>query len=68
MDIRLKSPDPGNFDAFVLEVNANCGLSFGLNSSSLGEILELSGTDPEAFCADLVYFALARKEGWVCNE
>lgn len=36
MDIRTKSLNEP--DALVLEVNANCGLSFGKGSSSLGEV------------------------------
>jgi hypothetical protein len=40
VDIRTRTPE--SRDAFVLEVNANCGLAFGRLASSLGEILILS--------------------------
>ena len=58
VDIRTRNMD--ELDPYVLEVNANCGLSFGENSSSLGEILRLAKEDPSAFCRELVDFAISR--------
>ncbi|KAI8925805.1 hypothetical protein BC831DRAFT_498171 [Entophlyctis helioformis] len=58
VDIRTRSLDKP--DAMVLEVNANCGLSFGPSSSSLAEILILSKVVPADFCRRLVTFALER--------
>lgn len=60
VDIRTKSLN--KVDAFVLEVNANCGLSFGEGSSSLGEILHLSGVSPSSFCKELILLAINRNE------
>ena len=51
---------PDSREAYVLEVNANCGLSFGENESSLGEILKLDKIDAKDFCQDLIGFALER--------
>ncbi|KAI8896115.1 hypothetical protein BC833DRAFT_598907 [Globomyces pollinis-pini] len=59
VDIRTKNASELN--AYVLEVNANCGLSFGKNSSSLGEILNLSNVKPSDFCNELIHFALNRQ-------
>ncbi|KAI8907205.1 hypothetical protein EDD86DRAFT_192331 [Gorgonomyces haynaldii] len=58
VDIRTKTDT--ECEPMVLEVNANCGLSFGKGSSSLGDILELNQVSPAAFCADLVHYALHR--------
>eukprot|EP00842_Homolaphlyctis_polyrhiza_P004044 jgi/Hompol1/4640/HPOL_001820-RA len=52
VDIRTRSMDKP--DALVLEVNANCGMSFKPGSSSLAEILQLSSTSPELFCQQLL--------------
>ncbi|KAJ3091096.1 hypothetical protein HDU96_003138, partial [Phlyctochytrium bullatum] len=61
VDIRTESMD--KCDAYVLEVNANCGLSFGAGSSSLGEVLALSGVLPEDFLAFLLNHARSRAKG-----
>ncbi|KAJ3326337.1 hypothetical protein HDV06_000213 [Boothiomyces sp. JEL0866] len=59
VDIRTKTRD--ECDPVVLEVNANCGLSFIPHSSSLADILYNSQTDPKEFCKDLINFALRRQ-------
>lgn len=59
VDIRTRNMD--ELDPYVLEVNANCGLSFGENSSSLGEILRLAKEDPAVFCGELVAFGFSRQ-------
>jgi hypothetical protein len=61
VDIRFRKRD--ECDPFVLEVNSNCGLSFGEMSSSLGEVLNLSKVPPEQFCRDLIAYALKRAYG-----
>ncbi|KNE62760.1 hypothetical protein AMAG_07945 [Allomyces macrogynus ATCC 38327] len=48
-------------DVYVLEVNANCGLTFD-ESSSLGEIMRLSNTAPVTLMRELVDQSLARWE------
>lgn len=59
VDIRTRNPT--DLDIYVLECNANCGLSFGKNSSSLGEILCLANVKPADFLKELIEFAQARK-------
>ncbi|KAJ3313123.1 hypothetical protein HDV04_002440 [Boothiomyces sp. JEL0838] len=59
VDIRTKSRD--HCEPVVLEVNANCGLSFIPHSSSLADILFNSQTDPKEFCKDLINFAIRRQ-------
>jgi hypothetical protein len=60
VDIRFRKRD--ECDPVVLEVNSNCGLSFGEMSSSLGEILTLSKVQPDTFCRDLIHFAIVRNK------
>ncbi|KAJ3274960.1 hypothetical protein HDV01_001824 [Terramyces sp. JEL0728] len=60
VDIRTKNRD--ECEPVVLEVNANCGLSFIPHSSSMADILYNSQTDPKAFCKELISFALHRQE------
>ncbi|KAJ3416457.1 hypothetical protein HDV05_001615 [Chytridiales sp. JEL 0842] len=53
VDLRTSDPDnPATVQ--VLEVNAQCGLSFGKGTSSLGEILELAGVTGGEFMRGLV--------------
>lgn len=47
-------------DAYVLEVNANCGLTFGKGTSSLGEVLHLCNESEKEFCRGLIQFAANR--------
>ncbi|KAJ3320884.1 hypothetical protein HDV06_004780 [Boothiomyces sp. JEL0866] len=47
-------------DAYVLEVNANCGLTFGKGTSSLGEVLHLCKESEKEFCKNLIQFAVNR--------
>ena len=58
VDIRSRALN--EVDVCVLEVNANCGLSFGKESSSLGEILLISNVSSEDFCKELITYALLR--------
>ncbi|KAI8831249.1 hypothetical protein BC829DRAFT_409807 [Chytridium lagenaria] len=58
--IDIRTPNLDDCDPYVLEVNANCGLSFGKGSSSLGEVLELSNVSPGSFVVDLLDHARAR--------
>ena len=58
VDIRTKNYQ--TCEPYVLEVNANCGLSFGSNSSSLGEVLYHNQVKPTDFCRLLVDFAHRR--------
>ncbi|KAI1315254.1 hypothetical protein EDD11_001086 [Mortierella claussenii] len=58
VDIRTTEMDKCN--PVVLEVNANCGLSFEKDSSSLANILIMSKTSPPRFVHDLVDHALQR--------
>jgi hypothetical protein len=60
VDIRTKNYE--TCDPFVLEVNSNCGMAFGGDSSSLGKILDLAKVDIGFFCRDLVDFALHRHD------
>ncbi|KAJ3385169.1 Actin-like protein 6B [Lobulomyces angularis] len=53
VDIRTRCLE--KLDAFVLEVNANCGIS---GSSTTTEILKLSNVLPDAFFSDLVLYSL----------
>jgi hypothetical protein len=62
VDLRTSDPtDPRT--TMVLEVNAQCGLSFGKNSSSLGEILELSKESAGQFLSELMNHAVSRARG-----
>ncbi|KAJ3218912.1 hypothetical protein HDU67_003551 [Dinochytrium kinnereticum] len=58
--IDIRTPTLNECDPYVLEVNANCGLSFGKGSSSLGEVLELSGVSPASFVTELLDHARSR--------
>jgi hypothetical protein len=60
VDIRTRTPE--SRDAFVLEVNANCGLAFGRLASSLGEILILSKVEPSEFLGEIIGYALERHQ------
>ena len=60
VDIRTRTPE--SRDAFVLEVNANCGLAFGRLASSLGEILILSKVEPSEFLGEIIGYALDRHQ------
>ncbi|KAI9221215.1 hypothetical protein BC828DRAFT_381627 [Blastocladiella britannica] len=57
VDMRTMSTE--KCDVFVLEVNANCGLTFD-ETSSLGEILRLSKVDPMRFLSDIIVQSLER--------
>jgi D-alanine-D-alanine ligase-like ATP-grasp enzyme len=61
VDIRTDSMESPN--AYVLEVNANCGLSVNPDGSSSAEILRLCGHSPENFIGSLVEYAMKRKIG-----
>ncbi|KAJ3302525.1 hypothetical protein HDV03_004892 [Kappamyces sp. JEL0829] len=61
VDIRTRTP--ASKDAFVLELNANCGLAFGRMASSLGEILILSQVSPDEFLKEIVEYGLGRFRG-----
>ncbi|KAG0032111.1 hypothetical protein BGZ82_006682 [Podila clonocystis] len=58
VDIRTVEMD--TCEPVVLEVNANCGLSFEKDSSSLANILLMSHIAPPGFVKDLVDHALHR--------
>ncbi|KAF9182847.1 hypothetical protein BGZ50_004657 [Haplosporangium sp. Z 11] len=60
VDIRTTEMD--NCEPVVLEVNANCGLSFEKDSSSLANILLMSKVDPPGFVRDLIDHALQRQK------
>ncbi|KAG0257404.1 hypothetical protein BG011_003963 [Mortierella polycephala] len=60
VDIRTIEMD--GCEPVVLEVNANCGLSFEKDSSSLANILLMSKVDPPGFVRDLIDHALQRKK------
>jgi D-alanine-D-alanine ligase-like ATP-grasp enzyme len=61
VDMRTDSHDSMN--VFVLEVNANCGVSFDPNefTSTVGEILRMSQEPVEKFANELIQFALERR-------
>jgi D-alanine-D-alanine ligase-like ATP-grasp enzyme len=59
VDLRTSTPDSID-DVMVLEVNAQCGLGFEKDSSSLAEILILSQIKPHTFLTDLLETARAR--------
>ncbi|KAI8361318.1 hypothetical protein B0O80DRAFT_360229, partial [Mortierella sp. GBAus27b] len=56
--VDIRTPDMGKREPIVLEVNANCGLSFEKDSSSLANILIISNVSPAGFVLDLVDHAL----------
>ncbi|KAF9096206.1 hypothetical protein BGX23_011798 [Mortierella sp. AD031] len=58
VDIRTVEMDA--CEPVVLEVNANCGLSFERDSSSLANILLMSNVSPPGFVWDLIDHAIAR--------
>ncbi|KAJ3275483.1 hypothetical protein HDV01_000310 [Terramyces sp. JEL0728] len=58
--VDMRSRNRNDKDAYVLEVNANCGLSFGKGTSSLGEILVLCNESEQEFCRALIQFAANR--------
>ncbi|KAG0317701.1 hypothetical protein BG000_004451 [Podila horticola] len=60
VDIRTVEMD--TCDPVVLEVNANCGLSFEKDSSSLANILIMSHISPPGFVKELVDHALHRNK------
>ncbi|KAF8936244.1 hypothetical protein EDD21DRAFT_403546 [Dissophora ornata] len=60
VDIRTVEMD--KCEPVVLEVNANCGLSFEKDSSSLANILLMSNVSPPGFVRDLVEHALHRNK------
>ncbi|KAI3651624.1 hypothetical protein MP228_002927 [Amoeboaphelidium protococcarum] len=61
VDIRTSSLEADQ-DAYVLEVNANCGVSFNVNefTSTVGEILRMSKESVPQFANDLISLALQR--------
>ncbi|KAG0270343.1 hypothetical protein DFQ27_008358 [Actinomortierella ambigua] len=59
VDIRTTEMDV--CDPVVLEVNANCGLSFEKDSSSMANILLMAQIDPPGFVHDLIEHALHRQ-------
>ncbi|KAF9927835.1 hypothetical protein FBU30_002838 [Linnemannia zychae] len=58
VDIRTVEMDV--CEPIVLEVNANCGLSFEKDSSSLANILLMSNVSPPGFVLDLIDHAIHR--------
>ncbi|KAG0008398.1 hypothetical protein BGZ80_003495 [Entomortierella chlamydospora] len=58
--VDIRTLDMDNCEPVVLEVNANCGLSFEKDSSSMANILIMSDIAPPAFVRDLVDHALHR--------
>jgi glutathione synthase/RimK-type ligase-like ATP-grasp enzyme len=55
--------DESDNQTMVLEVNANCGVSFNPQefTSTTGEILRMSGVSVRQFAWDLIEFALERR-------
>jgi len=60
--VDIRTVEMENCDPFVLEVNANCGLSFEKDSSSLANILLMSKVSPPGFVKDLIEHALHRQK------
>ncbi|KAL7748880.1 hypothetical protein RI367_005793 [Sorochytrium milnesiophthora] len=58
--VDLRTTNNTDCEAFVLEVNANCGLSFAGGASSLGEVMRLSDVPPSQFVQSLADFAVTR--------
>ncbi|KAF9974658.1 hypothetical protein BGZ73_001881 [Actinomortierella ambigua] len=59
VDIRTTEMDV--CDPVVLEVNANCGLSFAKDTSSMANILLMAKIEPPGFVRDLIEHALHRQ-------
>ena len=59
VDMRTRTMD--DYRVVVLEVNANCGLTFDKDASSLGQILHLSRVDPSEFVQELINYARCRE-------
>lgn len=59
VDIRM---DRQTGELYVLEVNANCGISADENESSTGQILRWSGIPFTRLMSDMLYGALVRKK------
>ncbi|KAK3828579.1 MAG: hypothetical protein J3Q66DRAFT_275363 [Benniella sp.] len=69
--VDIRTTEMGRCEPVVLEVNANCGLSFEKDSSSLANILIMSDVAPPDFVLDLVDHALHRNRklnGQACND
>lgn len=64
VDMRTDSLDGSDEDAWVLEVNANCGISFNVNefTSTHGEILRLSNSSILEFTRELLSYARNRQK------
>lgn len=58
VDIRM---DKESKELFVLEVNANCGISADENQSSTGQILKWAGIPFSQLMSEMLYGALLRK-------
>ena len=58
VDIRTRNPT--SKESYILEVNANCGLAFGRQASSLGEILIIAKVEPSEFCKELIFYGINR--------
>ncbi|ORZ30402.1 hypothetical protein BCR44DRAFT_131391 [Catenaria anguillulae PL171] len=65
VDFRTASAD--RCEPYVLEVNANCGLTFD-ETSSLGEILRLSNVAPLTFLQEIIDGAVSRWSATRCAE
>ncbi|ORZ27115.1 hypothetical protein BCR41DRAFT_300385 [Lobosporangium transversale] len=60
--VDIRTVDMDKCEPFVLEVNANCGLSFEKDSSSLANILIMSKIAAPGFVCDLLDHALQRNK------
>ena len=59
--VDIRSSKRGGDDFYVLEVNANCGLSFIKGSSTTAEILRLAGIDGKVFLTSVLQYAIERR-------
>jgi hypothetical protein len=61
--VDIRTPSMQSDDGVVLEVNANCGLTFQETTSSAAEIFRLAKIAPAAFSQSMITYALRRAMG-----